>query len=514
MDDSPNFICPKKYSAWLYGAVWIYALALIFLNFIRIFDNVFWIDEAYYAIWHAALPWGKLIHVLTHEDIQQPFYYLLLKCFMLFLGRHGWVYHLTSLAPCLILVPFSLTLFRKHFGLPAALILATYIGLSPAAVHYNVEVRMYSWAMLWMCMAFYGFYLVSCNFRSGWQLFVCGAILAGYTHIYCLPAIGLLFLLLLIFCRKKHCIGSWALAAFCCLTASAPWLYFFIGRSLTYAKESWQTWAMAPNLFEAANYIFTGGLAFPWYWHIGLLLTILVLFALARGVWQFSQGGMTQKDFTTLWLLTAGVICAVGTWAAGYTISWLLKPLLIKRYLFPVSIMGWISVALAPGFFRRGRIISMFLLAVLLVCFAPEYWRIYQKESMIAERCDQTLAILGKVIKPEDALLTFGVNAHLYYTSHYYFPDNKIISHDKYNAKNPYSDMRIDNLSPDITYYILATSTWLEDGEPLDIEKLRANLAKEGFDCVEIVKDGYIGDYKTDVYKVFHGQKLKKQNDR
>ena len=492
----------KNSQIWLHTALWIYALILIGFNFIRLFDNVFWIDEAYYAIWHAALPWGKLIRILLHDDIQQPFYYLLLKCFMVVLGRHGWVYHFVSFLPCLILIPFSLTLFKKSFGLFAGLLLATFIGLSPAAVHYNVEVRMYSWAMLWMALAFYGFYLVLQDCRKGWPLLVAGAIFGGYTHIYCLPAIGILFIWLFISCCKKHRIGIWVLASLCTLAASFPWLYFFIGRSLTYARESWQTWAMVPNLARALNYIFTGGLAYDWYWHVGLLLAIAVFAALAKGLCQLLTHGEDEKDFTTLRLLAAGLVCVAGTWLAGYAVSWFLKPLLIKRYLFPVSIIGWMTIAIAPSFFKYGRMISLGLLGILLLCFVPEDWRMYERESMIAEICDQTLALLDKEITPKDVLVTFGVNAHLYYTSHYYFPDNLILSYDKYNTEIPYSDMHLDNLSPETTYYILTTSTWLADGEPLDMEKLRGNIAKDGFECLEIVKDGYIGDYRTDVYKV------------
>ena len=56
---------------------WVYALILFVLNFIRIFDNNFWMDEAFTTnlVQHSI----SEIVVATAADVHPPLYYLLVK---------------------------------------------------------------------------------------------------------------------------------------------------------------------------------------------------------------------------------------------------------------------------------------------------------------------------------------------------------------------------------------------------------------------------------------------------
>lgn len=63
---------------------YLYSAILVLLNFIRIFDNSFWYDEAY-SIWIAKYNLSDLIQI-TAQDVHPPLYYLILKLFVSILG--------------------------------------------------------------------------------------------------------------------------------------------------------------------------------------------------------------------------------------------------------------------------------------------------------------------------------------------------------------------------------------------------------------------------------------------
>lgn len=504
-------------------AAWIYALILILLNFIRIFDDAFWIDEAHWTLGEIDKSFAEVISVMSSSDIHLPLYFIILKAFVLFLGHHGWVYHLVSLIPCLILLPFCLTLFRKRFGLMPAILLMTFIALSPASVHYNVEVRMYSWAMFFLAMAFYQFYILLIEpHRINYLWFGLFCLCSCFTHCYCIPAVGILYLALFIKCLKNnrgwlYYIITVALSALCCL----PWFTMLARRSATYASnEAWQTWAMVPSFSKAMNYMLTGGLDYDYYKYIGFSLSILLCVAIAKCA-RCCFRSISEKDIHSLnttaryngrtiaYFMLTGLSCIICTYLTGVTLSLLLTPLLIKRYLFPVSIIGWMIVSVSILTFRRQVFLFATILSVLLICFIPEYIRIYNIDMEIAKKSEHTISIVSKLIRPEDEIITFGVNAHLYHTSKYYFPNNKIISYDQYNTNIPYSSMHLDNLSRDKIYYIFTSDTWLPKEKHLNMKYLKKSLEKDDFSCRELIHGGGIGNYNTNIYVVRYNKQTK-----
>lgn len=91
-----------------------YAIILITLNFIRIFDNNFWGDEAFTInLIHGTIP---QIIAGTAADVHPPLYYLIVKLVYTILGGHGWVYHLASFIPYALLMLLSYRLIWRHWG--------------------------------------------------------------------------------------------------------------------------------------------------------------------------------------------------------------------------------------------------------------------------------------------------------------------------------------------------------------------------------------------------------------
>lgn len=201
----------------------IYAVILFALNFVRIFDNNFWADEAFTT--NLVANTVPVIIQKTAADVHPPLYYLIVKLGYTLAGNQGWMFHLISLFPCAIILIFSLTAIWNRFGKETAVILITLAALSKNAVRYNVEVRMYSWGALFVLLSFYCLYLIlDEESTKHYILFTLSSLAAAYTHYYCLVSVAFFYVVLLVLCFfakrlnwKKVLGGVYALLSLICL---------------------------------------------------------------------------------------------------------------------------------------------------------------------------------------------------------------------------------------------------------------------------------------------------------
>lgn len=84
----------RRFLPWL---LYLYALVLFAMHFVRIFDNSFWGDEGF-SIGLAQMNVFEMLQV-TAADNHPPLYYLFTQLLYHLLGNHGYVYHLSALIP-------------------------------------------------------------------------------------------------------------------------------------------------------------------------------------------------------------------------------------------------------------------------------------------------------------------------------------------------------------------------------------------------------------------------------
>ena len=123
----------KKISSWI---LYLYGTILFILNAIRIFDNNFWGDEAF----SIALSHMNFIDMLkaTATDVHPPLYYAILQIGFRLLGNHGFVYHLVSLIPYLIVIVFAMTKIAQKADPFASMLFITFASILDTSVIYNV----------------------------------------------------------------------------------------------------------------------------------------------------------------------------------------------------------------------------------------------------------------------------------------------------------------------------------------------------------------------------------------
>lgn len=492
---------------------WLYAAVLFALNFVRIFDNNFWGDEAFTTNLVAySVP---EILIKTAADVHPPLYYLIVKlCYTLF-GKQGWAFHLASVAALALLVVFAMTAVWKRFGAETALILVTLACLTDNAINYNVEVRMYSWGALLVLVSFYLFCrILDEPSRRHYILFTLASLAAAYTHYYCLVSVAFFYVVLLIytFLRRREKLKSVLIVYAVTVAVYLPWL-LYVYQSILAKVDSY--WILdIPSFKESVIYLFSGQIS-PWLWVL-LLIGLVISLAYAWGALKMEcreegagceislhgRGEWQHADYAVMVL--AGLCSILGTIAFGIAISVLVRPFYLERYIYPVSAVAWLLLGMTVSRLKGRRLYTLLLTVYLLFTCLPIYKAYYTSEKQLNERMQETLVEMQE-ITPEDVILTNstfisgdsgydeplntsgynGVGA----VAQYYFPgvDTELVTLSE--------DTHIPKLDPDTTYWLIAT--WDQT-----LDEAFVQLKDQGFGWQQVSSWGNLGTYSVNIFKL------------
>lgn len=485
---------PKRLAwRWTVPALVAFAAALFAMHFARIFNFDFWGDEAY-SILLARMSVPDML-TATAEDVHPPLYYLLLMGANRLFGDAGWGYNLVSLVPYGIALVLALSVVRDRFGGSTAVVLVACQSLTAAAVTYNVEVRMYSWAALFVLIAY--LWLLKVIERGkpiDWVVFCLASLAAAYTHYYALMLVGFLYLGLVIFTvlgRKPR--GRVIVACVGTLVGYAPWLLALLRTLGRTAGNFWMT--EVPSLEECLRYPFdftTGGGALAQLLLLAFALGFVALFLRGAGAvrvdgcpgsWRLTLSGRIHSiDDTTVWV-AIGALGVLATIVVGLAASELVRPLLSLRYIYPACPIIWLLLGVVVSQFGCRRVLSLLLVATILWAGIPGYLKTWEKEKDIQNSQASTIAAMGGV-KRGDVLLTDIV--HLSWSVlQCDFPETnpRLITPDDLPSLDSKDDYWLV-LSSDISDGYL---TWLEG---------------EGYWADEVAHEGWIGRDQVHVYRL------------
>ncbi len=122
------------------------------------FSNDIWYDELF-TVGMIGHSYGELVE-LTARDVHPPLYYMINKffvdlCKLILPGVHAVAAaKMSSVLPYFVLLLYSVTFIRKRFGIFTGGVFLFCVVSMPQLSGYTVEVRMYSWALLFVTAAF------------------------------------------------------------------------------------------------------------------------------------------------------------------------------------------------------------------------------------------------------------------------------------------------------------------------------------------------------------------------
>lgn len=444
------------------GQVIVYVLALfvVVVNVSLIFDNVVWGDEAF-SVNTAKNSFSGIMEILYYYDNHPPLHYFWIKIFGDIFGNSIYIYHLASLVPFVVSEILVVTLFRKKLGAIPAAFLVIILGLGYFCIEYNVEIRMYSLAFLGVLMTFFCGYQVICTEKkSAYAGMILWALLAAYSHYYGLVTVGILMFVTTVAVFLKHRGKSWikgCVSIIIFLVAYGPWLYFLFTAINNVSRSWWMTDILS---FRKTVSMILGGHGFNWF-ILALLLGIsLTLFVVERKMW-------SEETYA----VAVGLVTIAATVGFAYFVCYAFKPMLAQRYMYPLSAVTFLTLAIGMSrVFRRlgeskskqfsdfAKIVKglSFAIILLFVGIGLGNFKVYRDVAIDEEnKTKATLSLIGE--PAEDTMFVTNGVKHLGWTIFpCYFPGTEFISANCYGATKdkfwyfnpvPIGEEEIENLT-------------------------------------------------------------------
>ncbi len=365
----------------------------------------------------------EILH-LTAMDVHPPLYYWILKIItslknvlpvsVVTLGK------LTSVLPFLILFIISLTKVRMRFGIESAAVFILCITGMPKMMHYAVEVRMYSWGILFlvcMCLAFYD-WMQAEDWKFQNLRFAIWGLLAAYVHYFAALSAAVIYVMMfvwaLLYERKK--LKGWLVGSIITVTGYLPWIPVLFRQVKSVNSGYWieelsfrTLLSFFQFIFNPAVYIYYSGtiLGFATF----LTVTGIALFAL-----------MGSKEKRKGFLAFSGIFTCGGVVVIGILAAWLMSPVLSERYLlFGMGVL-WLGTAIGISLQKKKKLKIAIILFFLVITYL-NLQQFIRVEEESREGWKKTEKILEE-IETEDVILTNFGQVRL--TLSYYKPETPV----------------------------------------------------------------------------------------
>ena len=358
------------------------------------FSNDIWYDELF-TVGMIGHSYGELVG-LTARDVHPPLYYMITKffvdlCKLLLPGvRAVAAAKIVSVLPYFVLLLYSVTFIRKRFGIFTGGVFLFCVVAMPQLSGYTVEVRMYSWALLFVTAAFlHGYGAVQgpedkedCHHGRPYAAaygaadrpkgeeggdsgrtkgmrqklhgaaMACYALAAAYTQYFAAVAAAMVFLyvLLELLRRDRRRIREWFLWVAAAAAGYTPWLVALY-RQVTAVNAnywilplSWRTFGgcvkflMKPaftndTLNVVLAVVMTG---------IYAAVMIRQVYFLIKSCHNGRENGAASSRIV---FMLAGPGVLAGVVLFGFAASMLLRPVFVYRYMIPAMGCFWLSFA-------------------------------------------------------------------------------------------------------------------------------------------------------------------------
>ncbi|MDR3090050.1 MAG: glycosyltransferase family 39 protein [Desulfobulbaceae bacterium] len=388
----PQFPAEKKTSFYTLIEILLIALFLLLVVILATSNQSVWLDEVY-SLTPTRHSWNDLIHIQS-ADVHPPLYFLILKLCAGVFGENVFTMKMVSVLPAVLTMIFATLFLNKEFSHKTAVLFLLCFIASESVVHYSIEIRMYSWALFFVTMtAVSAWYIITTGKTKWYAAFLLCAEGAAYTHIYAGLTVGIGYLLLLCYVLKwdrENMLKTFILAPLAVLFY-LPWLFIIIN---SFTRASNDFWIQPLNLKTIAGYV-------VFIFNAGNPIMTLVFFLLFVAVFYlFLIQTKTQKELFAF----AGLSCISILALTGIIVSFLIRPLLADRYLFPACALVWLFFAIVCGSIKNKRII-VFVCSVLLVLgFTTFSSSIYREQKENTEFL-QFYSYLKQEITPQDLFI-------------------------------------------------------------------------------------------------------------
>lgn len=380
----------------LFYSAHLYVLVLLAIMFLMCFSAHFSPDEGFSLelIQHNYID----IVSLTARDVHPPLYYFILKftsSLIIYLsgGYIGLVpaAKFVSLIPIIILCFICFTYVKKEYGKSAATLSSLWLCLAPSFFIYALEIRMYSWALLFVSIGF----LASLRLMRGdgktseWIVFTACSVGAAYTHYFAGVAAGIYFVWLFCFKFLTHqTYRKTIIAAVVAALLYLPWFIVFLQQLSEVKSDYWIPTPTVYTLIEYAYFLF--GDFNNKVVLVHFLLVSYLLYAIAARYFRSKN-----KDYCMI----LGSIIPFLLITIGVALSFLIRPIFMVRYAFPTLFCFWMAISLCLSKLNIARVSTFFIIGLLIAIQSCNF--IKNVKSEFHSHCE-TLKVISYVSNYEN----------------------------------------------------------------------------------------------------------------
>ncbi len=397
-----------------------------------------WGDEAFsIAVGKMSLP--QIVE--GGRDTLPPLFHILLHFWMLGTGTSEFSARYLALMAGMLLIPATFVVARRLLNPAAAYMAAALITLSPFAVYYSQEARMYSQqAALFMTLSVYGFLrlheqsqrLAGPNIRRfpRWQVvYLIATLGAMYSHYYVFFIIAAQNVYALWRWRRQPRWLAWWIGTQLLLAILyLPWVFAQVGYLSGKANRRWEAWGPSGMIDVWVNTLiaFGVGTTVPTEIHfMAIPMLILAMVGLAFVLRPTRWFPSPLRHFTALYLLLPMLIA----WAVGP-----IMPFFYTRFLLPI--LPAYVMLLAAGFtgfwLIRRRELALLSLALVIAAQAPALSNLNRSPQYAKSGYREVMALISAQAQPGDALLLLNPEQDALYAYYgdkalpaYWFPPNE-----------------------------------------------------------------------------------------
>ncbi|MCI9276430.1 hypothetical protein D7X48_05355 [bacterium D16-50] len=280
----------------------------------------------------------------TAADVHPPLYYLLVMGAMALFGKNIFVAKMVTVAGFVATGLLGIFLVRKRWGVKTAIPFILVSGIGSQLIYYNVNLRMYSWAIFFVLAA--GLFALEIM-RSGkagwWAAFTVVSLGGVYTQYFAVVPLALMYLFLLVWivADDRGQIKKWLLCCVATIAAYLPWLSAVIG-TLKRDAGSERIEPLADEVGNILEWAFKNNIEYSAYMPVVLFGAAILFFIV-----QWKKYGRKEKAFL---LLSAGLFLASFGLCMG--IATFTQHFWHNRYLVDVLLFVWLFMLIVLG--RRG----------------------------------------------------------------------------------------------------------------------------------------------------------------
>jgi hypothetical protein len=335
---------------------------LVFSTYLCFSPDI-WYDELY-SIQFALKSVSEMVK-LTAADVHPPLYYVIVHYLIRGFGYIGGALGVTtgtdtfagnmpviyakmaSVIPLVILFIYAVTIIRKRYGTLIGGLFSCAMIAMPQMADYSVEIRMYSWVMLFvtaMCIHAEPFFendkdkqIRGLKWSKAFPVFIYG-LLACYTQYYAAVAVAFVYLFLIVWSVRKNIyqLGILLISANFTAVAYFPWIGVVLSQAKSVSSNYWIQPLSLRSFGGIIKYLMKPGFFNEKLATIlAVVMFILVAFAVVINI----------RD-AYMWLCFMPVI---GIIAFGFAASILLRPVFTYRYMIPGMAALWLGVLIGAG---------------------------------------------------------------------------------------------------------------------------------------------------------------------